>query len=118
MTNQDPSRVDRLEAVVATHNNILSQLATSHQQLVDFATRQAERQQETLDRHDTALSRIEASIEALSAQQERTDRSLQALSQTQAETLRLIADNSREIQRIWQHLERRFDGNGNGRNDQ
>ncbi len=56
------------------------------------------------DRHDEALRQLE--------------NSMQALSQTQAETLRVIADNSREIQRIWQHLERRFDGNGNERNDQ
>ncbi|MFB2771969.1 hypothetical protein ACE1AT_22195 [Pelatocladus sp. BLCC-F211] len=56
------------------------------------------------DRHDEALRQLE--------------NSMQALSQTQPETLRLIADNSREIQRIWQHLERRFDGNGNERNDQ
>lgn len=101
MTDQ-PSRFDRIEATQAMHSQILSQLALANQQLTDFATRQAERQEQ----RTTTL-----------------EQSMQALSQTQAETLRLIADNSRaiaqceiRIQEILERLDQRFN-NGNGRSN-
>ncbi|WP_026730827.1 hypothetical protein [Fischerella sp. PCC 9605] len=125
MTNQQPpnNRLDSIEAILASHNQILNELAIAHQQLASFSTRQAERQQQQLDRHDEALTRIEEQQQRTAAQAERTERTMQALSQTQVECLQLIAQNTvaiarsdQRIQEILERLDRRF-GNGNGRGE-
>ncbi|WP_026736099.1 hypothetical protein [Fischerella sp. PCC 9605] len=135
MTNQDPTRLDRIEAVQASHNQILNELARAHRELAEFSTRQAERQQQQLDRHDEVLDRLENSI---NRQQEtldrhettlaRIERSIEALTTSTTETIQLVAQQAvrserdrqawqAEIREIWQYLgyEPR---NGNGRSEQ
>ncbi len=68
MTQDQPSRLDRLEATVSSHNEILNQIAAAHRQLTEFSLNEAQRrsqQQERLDRHDETLTRIEGAITQL-----------------------------------------------------
>ncbi|TFI55110.1 hypothetical protein BLD44_007185 [Mastigocladus laminosus UU774] len=120
MTQDQPNRLDRLEASVATHNEILNQLAPLTAQIAQLLAQQTargdrhdevlsrlensvNRQQETIDRHDVALSRIERGIEALTT--------------STTETIQLVAQNSMAIRDILERLDRRFN-NGNGRSEQ
>jgi 23S rRNA maturation-related 3'-5' exoribonuclease YhaM len=43
MTNQDPTRFDRIEATLATHNEILSQLAPLTAQMAQLLAQQTAR---------------------------------------------------------------------------
>lgn len=143
MTQDQPSRLDRIEATLATHNEILSQLAPLTAQVTQLLTRTAEK----TDRHDQALTRLEQittyNTEALTRLEQITTRNTEALTHiegaianlitqmnqlgsrvdalttTTTETLRLVADNSRQIaqnsQRVEQILEYLFRERPNGR---
>jgi rubrerythrin len=135
MTQDQPSRLNRIEVTQAVHSQILNELATAHRELAEFSTRQAQRQQQHLDRHDEALSRLENSVsrhdEALTRIEEQTRqnaRAIEALTTSTTETIQLVAQQAvqserdrqtwqAEIRRIWEHLERQT-GNGNGRGEQ
>ncbi|PMB27374.1 hypothetical protein [Fischerella thermalis] len=137
MTQNQPNRLDAIEATQAVHSQILNELALAHRELASFSTRQAERQQQTSDRHDEVLSRLENSAnrhdEALTRlensvnrQQEtldrhettlaRIERSIEALTTSTTETIQLVAQNSIAIREIWRYL-RYEPRNGNGRGE-
>ncbi|MGJ5676809.1 MAG: hypothetical protein ACR9NN_24935 [Nostochopsis sp.] len=110
-------RLNRIEASLATHNEILTQLApltAQISQLLAQQTSRGDRQQETLNRHDEALIRIEGAIANLTNQMNQLGSRVDALTTSTTETLRLVADNSREIRDIWRYL-RYEPRNGNGR---
>jgi chromosome segregation ATPase len=134
MTQDQPNRLDRLEASVATHNEILTSLAPLTAQIAQLLAQQTARG----DRHDEVLSRLENSVnrhdEALTRlensvnrQQEtidrhdialsRIERGIEALTTSTTETIQLVAQNSIAIRDILERLDRRFN-NGNGRSEQ
>ncbi|MCP6758497.1 MAG: hypothetical protein NHB32_06940 [Fischerella sp. CENA71] len=124
MTQNQPNRLDAIEATQAVHSQILNELALAHRELASFSTRQAERQQETLDRHDEVLSRLENSVSRhdevltrIEKQTRQNARAIEALTTSTTETIQLVAQNSIAIRDILERLDRRFN-NGNGRSEQ
>ncbi len=141
MTQDQPSRLDRLEATVSSHNEILNQIAATHRQLTEFSLNEAQRRNQLerrLDRHDETLTRIEANLDRL---EEQTTRNVETMGRLElqmgqlreivitstTETMRLLANQARqaeadrqawqsEIREIWQYL-RYEPRNGNGRSE-
>ncbi|MFB2772343.1 hypothetical protein ACE1AT_24125 [Pelatocladus sp. BLCC-F211] len=135
MTQDQPSRLDRIEVTQAVHSQILNELAIAHRELAEFSTRQAQRQQQQLDRHDEVLSRLENSVsrhdETLTRIEEQTRQNSEQINRLEmrmnqlaelvttstTETIQLVAQNSREIREIWRYL-RYEPRNGNGRSEE
>jgi chromosome segregation ATPase len=142
MTQDSPSRLDRIEAALAIHNEILTTLAPLTAQVTQLLARTHER----VEQHDLRLDRIEANLDRLEEQTTRNAESLDRLEQrmnqlselvttSTTETIQLVAQQAvqaerdraswqedrqtwqAEIRRIWEHLERQT-GNGNGRGEQ
>ncbi len=130
MTQDQPNRLDRLEATVSSHNDILNQIAAAHRQLTEFSIQQAQRTEERLTtterlaqqnseaiaqlvtatfrnttaiaRHDETLTRIEANLDRLELQMEQL-REIVTTSTT--ETIQLVAQQAVQSERdrqAWQ----------------
>ncbi|MCP6761172.1 MAG: hypothetical protein NHB32_21075 [Fischerella sp. CENA71] len=135
MAQDSPSRLDRIEAALATHNEILTQLAPLTAQVTQLLARTHEQ----VEQHGSRLDRIEANLDRLEEQTQRNAESLgrlelqmeqlrEIVTTSTTETIQLVAQQAiqserdrqtwqAEIRRIWEHLERQF-GNGNGRSEQ
>ncbi|BAZ71053.1 hypothetical protein NIES4106_58500 (plasmid) [Fischerella sp. NIES-4106] len=132
MTDQPISnRIDRIEASVATHNEIISQLAPLTAQIAQLLAQQTargdrhdevlsrlensvNRQQETLDRHEATLARIERNIEALTTS---TTETIQLVAQQAIQSERDRQACLSEIREIWRYL-RYEPRNGNGTSEE
>ncbi|NJM71616.1 MAG: hypothetical protein HC862_16165 [Scytonema sp. RU_4_4] len=110
MTNaaEPPSRLDRLEALLADVGDVVLQNAEVTANHSEMLTRL----ENSAFRHDEALDRIEGAIAQL------TNR-VDALTTSTTETIQLVAENSRQIarnnDRIEQILEYLFRERPNGR---
>ncbi len=125
MTDQPISnRIDRIEASVATHNEILSQLAPLTAQIAQLLAQQTARG----DRHDELLNRLSEqttrNAESLNRLEQRMDQLAELVTTSTTETIRLVADLARqqasdkaEIREIWRYL-RYEPRNGNGRSEE
>ncbi len=141
MTQDTPSRLDRIEAALFTHNEILTTLAPLTAQVTQLLARTSER----VEQHGSRLDRIEANLDRLEEQTQRNAESLgrlelqmeqlrEIVTTSTTETIQLVAEQAvqaerdrqtwqedrqtwqAEIRRIWEHLERQT-GNGNGRGE-
>ncbi|MFB2771877.1 hypothetical protein ACE1AT_21705 [Pelatocladus sp. BLCC-F211] len=128
MTQNQPNRLDRIEATQAVHSQILNELALAHRELAEFSTRQAQRQQQQLDRYDEVLSRLENSVNRQQETLSRIERSIEVLTTSTTETIQLVAQQAiqserdrqaclSEIREIWRYL-RYEPRNGNGRSEE
>ncbi len=106
MTQDQPDRLDRLEAALARFAELTIQNTVRHDEVLT-------RLEDSASRHDEALTRIEEQTSRNSVAIDRLTSRVDALTTTTTETLRLVADNSIEIRRIWDYLLRQS-GNGRG----
>ncbi|MCP6758490.1 MAG: hypothetical protein NHB32_06905 [Fischerella sp. CENA71] len=125
MTDQPISnRLDRIEASVATHNEILSQLAPLTAQIAQLLAQQTARG----DRHDELLNRLSEqttrNAESLNRLEQRMDQLAELVTTSTTETIRLVAELARqqasdkvEIREIWRYL-RYEPRNGNGTSEE
>ncbi|WP_315791585.1 hypothetical protein [Fischerella sp. JS2] len=98
-------RLDRLETILTTHAEMLNQLAPLMTQVAQIATSTSE----TVAWHDETLIRIEEQTrqnsEAIGRLEQRMDQLAALVTTSTTETIRLIANNSRQIAENNQRIE-------------
>ncbi|MBW4636479.1 MAG: hypothetical protein KME30_32775 [Iphinoe sp. HA4291-MV1] len=106
MTQDFSNRLDRLETALARFAEIQLQTNVRQDQLMTQI-------QEQTRENSVALAQLTGGIANLTAQVNQLGSRVDALTTSTTETLRLVADNSIEIRRIWEYLLRQ---GGNGSN--
>ncbi|MUG94942.1 hypothetical protein F7734_22270 [Scytonema sp. UIC 10036] len=101
--NGSQNRLERLEQMLATHAEMLNQLAPLMTQVAQIATSTVE----TVAKHDDMLIRIERqtleNVAILGKLEQRIDRLTELMTVT-TQAMQLVAENSQQIHRICDYL--------------
>ncbi|WP_026736102.1 hypothetical protein [Fischerella sp. PCC 9605] len=104
MTQDQPNRLDRIEATQAVHSQILNELAVAHRELTEFSVQQAQRTEERLTRSEQlAQQNSEAIAQLVTA----TNRNTAAIARHD-EALTRIEEQTRQNAENMSRLEQRM----------